>query len=79
MRYTSSQYLNTVTFSDGHRYSLHFYGENEGAAVIVGPLAPMNTRDMVAVPEVHRESANDPDESRVKLAAVVEARGWMPA
>jgi hypothetical protein len=38
MTYPDSQNLGLTTSPDGSIYSLHFYGEEEGAAVVTGTL-----------------------------------------
>jgi hypothetical protein len=63
---------------DGQSYSLHFCGENEGAATITGPV-PTFEGKLVAVPEVHREPATDPADALTKLAAWISAKGWTTA
>lgn len=59
MKYPKSEQLGWVKGPDGGSYALHFYGENEGAAVITGP-SVVGGGTMREVPEVHREPAQDP-------------------
>ena len=75
MKFPKSEFLGTTRSPDGHIYSMRFHGENEGAAVITGPV-PSNEGRMVQVPEVCREDAKDADDARAKLAAWRRARGW---
>jgi hypothetical protein len=78
MKFPKSEPLGVTKSPDGQSYSLHFCGENEGAATITGPV-PTFEGKLVAVPEVHREPATDPVDARTKLAAWIRAKGWMPA
>jgi len=63
MNYPKSEHLGMSTSPDGAEYSLHFYGENEGAAVVTGPI-PRNAGRLVRVAEVHREPATDAADAR---------------
>ena len=74
-KFPDSQALGLVRGSDGMNYTLHFYGENEGAAVITGPSAPTSLR-LREVPEVHREPASDATDARTKLDAWRRTNGW---
>lgn len=75
MKYAKSEHLGHARDAEARLYSLHFYGENEGAAVITGPV-PVNTSKLEAIPEVHREPAVNVDEACEKLGAWIAARGW---
>lgn len=75
MKYPPSERIGTAHDPEGRSYSMEFYGENEGAAVINGPV-PMNTGRLDPVPEVHREGAAAADEARDRLHAWVDAHGW---
>ena len=55
MQFPSSESLGYVRNVEGALFHLHFYGENEGAAVVTGPI-PENTGRLVPVAEFHRES-----------------------
>lgn len=72
MKFPESQRLGLVQGPDGLSYSLHFFGENEGAAVIVGPIV----HALEEVPEIHREPASDAKDARAKLEAWRRANGW---
>ena len=78
MKFPKSEPLGMTKSPDGQSYSLHFRGENEGAATITGPV-PTFEGKLVAVPEVHREPATDPADARIKLTAWIRAQGWMTA
>jgi hypothetical protein len=56
--YPKTERLGLVTGPDRRDYSLYFYGENEGAAVVTGP-SPIDPGEMALVPEVHRTYARD--------------------
>jgi hypothetical protein len=53
---------------------MHFFGENEGAAVITGPSPEGGSFE--EVPEVYRENATDPDDAQRKLDKWRSERGW---
>jgi len=74
MRFPRSESLGHVRNEEGDLLHLYFYGEDEGAAVVTGPI-PENTGRMVAVAEVHREPATDAADARCKLDAVLRRRG----
>lgn len=75
MKFPKSEHLGVAQTSDGKRYTLTFYGEDEGAAVVSGP-SPEPGDGIVEVPEIHREPAADATEARAKLAAWTRTRGW---
>lgn len=77
MRYPKSERLGHVVDPNGEFYSLHFRGEEDGCAVILGPM-PL-ARRMASLPEVHREPASDPVDARIKLSAWCVPRGWVKA
>jgi hypothetical protein len=58
-------------------FSLKFYGEGEGAAVILGPV-PENTGRPRPVSEFYREAAVSPDDARVKLRSAMRQLGLYP-
>jgi len=74
MKYPDSKGLGYVRGPEGRNYSQHFYGENEGMAVITGP-SPESGR-MEFVKEVHREPAVDADDARTKLEKWRREQGW---
>jgi hypothetical protein len=74
MKFPQTKTLGWVKGLDGEKYTLTFYGENEGAAVITGPLL-VGGGEMRKVPEVHREPAHDPVDARTKLDAWRRAQG----
>ena len=74
-RFPRSEYLALIKGPDGQNYSCHFYGENEGAAVITGPI-PVGGDRLHRVPEVHREPASDPQDAAKKLNVWRKANGW---
>jgi hypothetical protein len=76
MRYPPSEQIGLRTAPDGSDYNLRFYGENEGAAVITGPIR-RNVGRMVEVPEIHREHASDAADARRKLESWCNAQGWL--
>jgi hypothetical protein len=73
--YPKSENLGDVVGPDGESYTLHFYGENEGAAVILGP-RHFNTGKLERLLEPHREPATDADDARAKLVAWMRDAGW---
>lgn len=75
MDYPASKHLGAASDPEGRTYNLEFYGENEGAAVVGGPII-FGGAELHHVPEVHREPAKDADEAREKLAAWTSAKGW---
>ena len=75
MKFPASERLGIAKDADGNSYSLHFRGEDEGAAAIVGPV-PMNGFNLEVVPEVHTEPAADAIDARAKLDAWCRAKGW---
>jgi hypothetical protein len=75
VKYPKSESMSTVKGPDGRDYRLAFYGENEGAAVVCGPVPPSTGR-LYETPEVHREPAADADDARTKLAAWLHTAGW---
>jgi hypothetical protein len=74
MKYPQSENLGMITGPDGRDYSTKFYGEDEGAAVVVGPSA--HSGQMEWVKEVFREHAETPEEARQKIDAWRRAQGW---
>jgi len=75
MKYPPSKNLGTIE-KDGRTYTLHFFGENEGAAVVTIPNGqPVPGGGMVETREVHREGAKDADDARAKLTARLELGG----
>jgi hypothetical protein len=68
MKYPPSERLGNVTAPDGKVYDLNFYGENEGAAVIGGPLR-FDGGHLAEVPEVVRVPAESAEDAREKLLA----------
>ena len=77
MKHANSEFLSKVTGPDGRDYHLHFYGEDEGAAVLVGPVSPPNTPGgLREVSEVHRQHAGSAAEARAKLRDWLRASGW---
>ena len=75
MKFPASKHLGHVLSPTGATYSLHFYGEDEGAAVVAGPV-PFGGGKLVAIPEVHREPATNADDARAKLTAWRRVSGW---
>jgi hypothetical protein len=69
----SKHHVGNATALDGQEYHLHFYGENEGAAVMTGP-TDASTGELK---EVHREDAKDAPEAYAKLAAWAKGKGWV--
>ncbi len=78
MRFPKSEDLGMAKSPDGKFYTLHFFGENEGVAVIAGPSQPSNAFPvtLVEMPEVHRENAVDATDAMARLVAWIGARGW---
>ena len=77
MRYAASETLGTVTGPDGKHYDLEFYGEDEGAAVVSGPLRIGGSGGLaVEGAEVHREPASSPEDARTKLKAWMRSMRW---
>ena len=74
MRYPPTQNLGLAVGPDGRNYSLHFYGEDEGAAVITGPVPPPGV--LRAVSEVHREPVGSAAEAAAALLAWRRTEGW---
>jgi len=76
-KYPQSEHLGRVAGPDGRLYSQHFYGEDEGAAVITGPspIAGLMGR-LYEVPELYREPAESADDAREKLRLWRRANGW---
>jgi hypothetical protein len=65
MNYPDSEHLGVTTGPGGRRYSFHFYGKNEGAAVInVEAPLPEGRAE-----ELHRESAANAEDAATKLTA----------
>ncbi len=77
MKFPESEGLGFATGADGKRYHMDFYGEDEGAAVIIGPVES-NTGVLNEYPEVHREDATDADDAFAKLSAWMKTNGWPP-
>ena len=75
MNYPKSEHLGFTKGPDDKWYGLHFYGENEGAAVITGP-SPEPGEGLRQVPEVHREPAVDAADAGRKLVAWQVTSGW---
>ena len=75
MKFPKSEHLGTATAPDGAEYRCEFYGEDEGAAVVVGPRPPSGT-GMQSLPEVHREPATSASDALIKLRAWRRERGW---
>jgi hypothetical protein len=73
--YPNSVRLGDAVGPDGESYRLDFYGESEGAAVIVGPLH-FNADKLEKTDEQHREPATDADDARTKLAVWMREAGW---
>jgi hypothetical protein len=74
VKHPASEFLGTVSGPDGQTYSLHFYGEDEGAAAILGP-TPMDA-PRTPTPTVYRTAAQNRDDARDKLAGWRRASGW---
>jgi len=74
MQFPPSESLGHVRNRDGALFHLHFYGEDEGAAAITGPI-PENTGRMELVSEVYREPATDAADARAKIAVALRQIG----
>lgn len=75
MKYDASKEIGRNVAPDGEEYTLEFYGEDEGAAVVTGPV-PKNQTRLTESPEVHREPATSAADAEMKLRAWVRERGW---
>ncbi len=74
MKYPKSENLGTIAGPDGRDYSMKFYREDEGVAVVVGP-SPRSGK-MEWVKEVFREHAATPEEARQEIDAWRRAQDW---
>ena len=74
-KFPKSENLGIVAEKDGVAYSAHFYGENEGAAVISIPDPQPTAPGMTLRREVYRGDAGNSDEARAKSLAWLEAKG----
>jgi hypothetical protein len=75
MMYPPTEHLGFVHGPGGYYYSQHFYGENEGAAVIIGP-SPMAGTQLQPGHEVYRVQATNANEARFKLEQWRRSAGW---
>ncbi len=75
MLFPRSESLGHVRNNADALFHLHFYGEDEGAAVITGPI-PENT-GRLEFAEVYRESALDAADARAKLALTLPRIGGL--
>jgi hypothetical protein len=70
-----SEHLGVCNAPNGERYSLHFFADSDGSAVVLGPI-PRIYGLIVEVPEAHRELAVSADDARTKLFFWRESMGW---
>ncbi len=75
MKYPASERVGMATAPDGGHYALDFHGEDEGAAVVSGPV-PSGQIGSRELPEVYRVLAISAEDARAQLSLWCDGKGW---